>query len=237
MIYFVSDFMFWTENHIYLVSKSLPVRLRDTLFSKGVKIKKTPFLSMSKALSEYIAEYADMFESASWGMKRNSSVQLAAVSNRHSYHLGSHAETAHVKVHHDAKSSDREPSDPEPPEKAASRELYENPSGSHNRERVLPDNNQSASCPADLSKYFNSDLKYSGSSRDPLRRKYMLFVDACQFCCIQASQGALVLGLMQTNFLKAATLNFYLENIRGVATTGDQAVFGETISRAESSNG
>ena len=78
--------------------------------------------------------------------------------------------------------------------------------------------------PSGVTKLFPRELKYTGSSTEPLRRRFKTFLNAVGLCNIGIENSTIMFPLLETSFLAGQALYHYQDNIRGVANTIEEAI-------------
>eukprot|EP00171_Calliarthron_tuberculosum_P022068 IDg22068t1 len=191
---FVEDFLYWDESHFKLLQKATALRLRDILIDNGVEVRKEQRLPVYKALHEYVKT---QFEA----MPREQKGQV------NDYNTRNPPESYEIR----SKESE-----------AKHRSNLEHEANSHRTN--IGRGSSSRGRPSDISKLFRKDLRYSGASREPIRRLWEAFMDACELCNIDTTDTTSMLRLIQTSFVTGHAFRYFMDHVRPIAKSIEDAI-------------
>ena len=193
---FEESFLFWDEIHFDAVQRSVITKLRNFLVKHGVKIRMEQRLPISRALAEYVDQV--------WRREVKNDAEV-------------HDDDANKKDKNGVAIATNQ-SSPDPIPIDVEEDI---PIVSMNQFMLtrLKDTclRTSHARLADVSKLFPRDLKYSGNSIEPLRRRFQTFKNAVGLCNIDLENTAIMFPLLETSFLKGQALHHYQDNIRNTA--------------------
>ena len=78
--------------------------------------------------------------------------------------------------------------------------------------------------PSEVSKLFPSNMRYTGSPKEPIRRRYSNFLDACHLCQIDTDNTDLMLKIIPISFLSEQALIFFTDNVKNIAKSPQEAI-------------
>ena len=88
----------------------------------------------------------------------------------------------------------------------------------------LSGNNSSRGRPSDIARIFTPDLKYSGGPKEPLRRRYSMFIDACHLSGIDVYNNNLMMKIIQTTFVTGQAAIYFADVIKPNAVSAEEAI-------------
>ncbi len=89
---------------------------------------------------------------------------------------------------------------------------------------TLDNLSQNCSRPSDISKIFGRELRYSGGPKEPLRRRFDLFKDACDLSGVDTADTALMMKIIPTTFLSGQATIYFTDVIKQSAKSTNEAI-------------
>ncbi len=83
---------------------------------------------------------------------------------------------------------------------------------------------RSSTQPGDVSKLFPRESRYSGGTKEPIRRRYQIFLDACQLCGIDIEDKSVMFRLFQTTFLRGPALVYFMDTDKLAALSPNNSI-------------
>eukprot|EP00171_Calliarthron_tuberculosum_P022600 IDg22600t1 len=114
------------------------------------------------------------------------------------------------------------------PELDAMKKSLTVPEASRNESKVWkpPDTRPSSNRgrPSDIGKLFRKDLRYSGASREPIRRLWEAFLDSCELCSMDTTDTVSMMRLIQTSFVTGNAFRYFMDYVKPKAKSAEDAI-------------
>lgn len=195
---FIEDFIYWDESHFKLLPKPATIRLRDVLIDKGVGVRKEQRLPIYKALHQYVKSEVE-------AMEKGTAASAARKVGPNYWELPDPPGSKHVSP--SSRPDYSKDFDGSAPSCGQSRHILSN------RGR-----------PSDIGKLFRKDLRYSGASREPIRRLWAAFMDSCELCSMDTTDTPSMMRLIQTSFVTGNAFRYFMDYVKPVAKSAEDAI-------------
>lgn len=71
---------------------------------------------------------------------------------------------------------------------------------------------------------FKKECQYGGGPKEPLRRRFAIFIDACQLCNLDTTDTVSMFRLLQASFLRGPALVYFMDVVKDNAGCVDAEI-------------
>jgi len=207
---FKEDFFYWKGEHFKTLPRDLLRSLRDILVDDGAAVRKQGGLPMWKSLGDFIDSHREEESKVPEALPEE---EVKEVPQEES------------KVIPSEKNNQKKDStvvlNPKIASKLSStgrtlRMGYES--------RTTSDSARTSVRPGNVPRLFPKEKRYSGSTTDPLRRNYKIFLGACELCGVEPRDTSLIFQLMKSAFLEGPALVYFMDVVENEAESASDAI-------------
>lgn len=78
--------------------------------------------------------------------------------------------------------------------------------------------------PGDIGRLFKRESQYGGGPKQPLRRRFAIFIDACMLCNVDITDSVSMIRILQTTFLNGPALVYFMDVVKHHASNVEDAI-------------